>query len=167
MNNKGLTIVELVTTFALSTVIIFILINIIVLIKNIYTKNDIKTQLLIEQGNLSEVINNKLNEKGLYSYDICNEGNVCYNFIYMEGTTSKLIIKGDVIKFDNYVSKVIEGVSIDYSNVKIERYDKIIDSNGINDSLIVIKVPITHKLYLNEDFGVSIVYQYNTNETEI
>ena len=40
MNKKGFTLVELITTFALATVIIVLLINIVLLIKNIYSKNN-------------------------------------------------------------------------------------------------------------------------------
>ena len=55
MNNKGLTLVELITTFALTSVIVVLLINIVVVIKNVYSKSDIKTELYINQSNLSNV----------------------------------------------------------------------------------------------------------------
>ena len=59
LNKKGFTLIELITTFALASVLIIILINIIIVIKNVYSKNDIRSELLIEQSNLSNLINKK------------------------------------------------------------------------------------------------------------
>ena len=53
MNKKGFTLIELITTFALASVIIVILVNIIGIIKEMYVKTDVKSKLLVEQSNLS------------------------------------------------------------------------------------------------------------------
>ena len=57
MNNKGFTVVELITTFAVASAIALVLFNIVLIIKNLYSNSNIKTNLLINQGNLSEQFN--------------------------------------------------------------------------------------------------------------
>ena len=71
LNKKGFTLIELITTFALASVLIIILINIIIVIKNIYSKNDIRSELLLEQSNLSNLINKKFDKDFLNSYFPC------------------------------------------------------------------------------------------------
>ena len=162
MKSKGFTLVELITTFALASVIIILLINIIVVIKNIYSKTDIKTELLIEQGNISNLINKKLEKNYLLNYNPCNESDFCYSFEFLDGTISKLVVSDEYIKFDSYVYKVKEGTVIERSTIELIE----VPTSNIedNNSFLVIKVPIKHKLYPNEDFGLNIVYQYNSRE---
>ena len=57
MNNKGLTLIELITTFALSAVIIVLLINVVASIRTVYSKVSIKSDLYITQSNLSTALN--------------------------------------------------------------------------------------------------------------
>ena len=72
MNKKGFTLVELITTFALAAVIIAILINIVLIIKDIYVKYEIKTEMLIKQGELNSVINEKI-INGVTTFSTCND----------------------------------------------------------------------------------------------
>lgn len=144
MNNKGFTLIELITTFALSAVIIIFLINIIVVSKNIYSKNESRSNLIIEQSNLSYMINKKIYNNKYDSYDSCGIG--CYNIAYKDGTTSNLTVTTNSIKFDNYVYKKSTGITIGTPVV------------GVDTSFFTIKIPIYHKLYPNENFGVDIVY---------
>lgn len=144
MNNKGFSLIELITTFVLVSVIIIFLLNIVVNLKNIYSKNEIKSELLIEQGTLSSVINKKIYNSGFNSYTMCGES--CYIISYKDGTTSTLKIGLNTITFDNYVYKAIDGVTIETSTVEI------------NYSFFRIVIPIKHKLYSNIDFGVDTLF---------
>lgn len=162
MNKKGFTLVELVTTFALSTVIIVILVNIVLVIKNIYTKYELKSNLLIEQSNLSSLINKKIYNNSLVSYEPCNESDFCYIFTFTDGTTSTLVVNKDSIRFDSYVYK-LEGGSV-IGDLSMKLIDVEVSSEEMNNSFYVIKIPIKNKLYPNEDFGLNIVYQYNSKK---
>lgn len=144
MKNKGFTLVELITTFALAAIIIIFLMNIIVIVKNIYSKSEIKSNLLVEQSTLSSVINKKIYNSGFDSYESCGEG--CYTISYKDGTTSTLNIGLNSISFDNYVYKAIDGVTIETPTVEI------------NYSFFRIVIPIKHRLYSNIDFGVDILH---------
>lgn len=166
MNKKGFTLIELITTFALAIVIIILLINIIIVIKNIYSKNDVKSELIIQQSNLSHLINKKFNEIYLKTYNTCSDADFCYIFEFINGTTSKLVVSDELIQFDNYVYKISEGTTIERPTM--ERVDTLEVSSGATyNGILVIKIPVKHKLYPNEDFGLNIVYQYNSNETTL
>jgi len=166
MNKRGFTLIELITTFALSTVIIILLINIILVIKDIYTSNNIESELLIEQSNLSNLINKRLIEDSLDRYESCSDSEFCYNFVFIDGTTSKLVVGEDFIRFDNYTYKIKKNTKIE--NPTIETIIDIEVSNtNSNNSFLVINIPIIYKLTPNKNYGISIVYQYNSNYTEL
>lgn len=167
MNSRGFTLIELITTFALSTVIIILLINIILVIKNIYSKNEVKTELIIEQSNLSNLINKKFYMGALHSYEPCDatSDDFCYIFNFNDGTSSMINIDDNKIKFDNYIYKAKKGITIEEATIEI--FDIDVSSEEVNNSILVIKIPIKHKLYPNEDFGINIVYQYNSIETTL
>jgi hypothetical protein len=162
MNKKGFTLIELITTFALTSVIIIILINIVIVIKNIYTKNDVKSELLIEQSNLSNLINKKFDVDFLNSYTQCNDSEFCYTFYFVDGTSSKLVVTDNYIKFDSYVYKFKKGTTS--QNPTLQLLDTEALSGSLANGFLVIKIPIKNKLYPNEDFGINIVYQYNFNQ---
>ena len=160
MNKKGFTLVELVTTCVLASVIILILINTVIVIKEIYNKSNTKTQLLIKQGNLSNTINTVLRKDNLKDYQVCDAGLLCGIFITKDGNTNTLEVTNDTIKFNDFVYKIDKGSKIDEENLKICR--KSISTSAIYDTILVINIPITNKLYKNENFGIKAIYQYNS-----
>jgi len=152
MNNKGLTIVELITTFALTAVIIVLLMNIIVVIKNIYSKANIKTELYINQSNLSNTLNSKINRNNLESYERCDDSEFCYIFNFVDGESIKLTVNKNKIKFGEYVYTLKEKTNVEYPTL-------IDEHNFIN-----IRIPIFCELYPNIDFGINLVYLGNPTE---
>ena len=165
MKNKGFTLVELITTFALSAVLIILLINIIVIIKNLYSKSNIKTNLYINQSNLSNAMNKKINSDNLESYSECNDEEFCYQFNFYNGESIKLTISDTNIKFGSVVYKLDNNLTITEPSVSTE-YVSGQPSNK-NDSFLIIKIPVKHKLYPNIDFGINLVYPYNSNITSL
>lgn len=160
MNKKGFTLIELITTFALVSVLIIILMNIIVVIKNIYSKNNVRGELLIEQSNLSNLINKRFDRDFLDSYFLCNETEFCYIFNFVDGSSSKLVVDDNYIKFDTYVYKIKKDTTISKPTLEIINID--VSNSEVNNSFLVIKIPVNNKRYPNEDFGLNIVYQYNS-----
>ena len=166
MNKKGFTLIELITTFALATVIIILLINVVVVIKNIYTNNNIKSELLIEQSNLSNLMNKKFSKDMLDSYIPCNDSDFCYEFNFVDGSISKLVVSDEFIKFDAYVYKLKN--SIKTHNPTLETIIDIdVSTTDANDSFLIINIPIKHKLYPNKNYGINLVYQYNSTKVEL
>ena len=165
MWKKGFTLIELITTFALSAVIIVILINIIVVIRNIYSNNDLKSQLYINQSILSNMMNKKINHDNLNSYRTCDDATFCYEFDFYDETTDKLIIADNKISFGDYVYKLPEKTFIQTPSVSIET--KTVSSAEKNNSFLIIKIPISNEFYPNVDFGINLIYPYNSTRTSL
>lgn len=146
MNKKGLTLIELIVTFALAISIIIILLNVLLIIKKNYEDTDSKTKLVMNQSTLSNLMNSKFVGDNLVSYDTCN-GTFCYEFTFVNGdiitldVTSKKIIFGDYVYELDSLSKV-DTPTLTYDN-----------------PYLVIKIPIYTKLYPNTDFGINLVYK--------
>lgn len=146
MNNKGLTLVELLVTFALASVIIIMLLNVLVIIKKNYQDTNTKTSLIVNQSTLSNVLNNKFAKGNLASYTSC-EGTFCYTFNFRTGESIKLEVTDKKIVFGNY-SYVLD----DSTNV--------VNPSITNDiPYLIIKIPIINKKYPNTDFGINLVYK--------
>ncbi len=153
MNKKGFTLIELITTFALATILIIILINIVVLIKDIYNQNNTKSKMAIEQSTLSKLMNEKF-QKGLKYYSACSDSDFCYNFIFEDGETSKLVVDDNKIIFDEYIYKLENGVGV--KNPTIKRTYVDIDDESNTDNFFTIKIPVYSKLYPNKNFGIDL-----------
>lgn len=160
MNKKGFTLVELITSFSLATVIIFLLINVVLILKDLYSNYNLKTELLINQSNLSRAMNSKINNGNLISYSSCDEGDYCYEFAFTDSQTIKLVVTSDSIKFGDFVYKVTEGTSISAPSITKENIS-VVDTSA-NNSFLIIRIPITNKLF-DENFGINLIYPYNSN----
>ncbi len=156
MKNKGFTLIELITTFALTSVIVILLINVIVVIKELYEGTNSKTELYINQNSISNTLNSRLRKGNLVYYEDCSYDsyNFCYDFTYDDGSSDRLTVTstsisiGDIVyKFEGYTS--VGYPTLTTSDVSTEIFSKIIN----------IKIPIINKLYPDMDFGVNIVYQ--------
>ena len=162
MKDKGFTLIELITTFALSAVIMILLINVI---RNIYSKTDIKTELYINQSNLSNLLNKKINNGNLNSYTSCGNGEFCYEFKFLDGDSIRLTVEERRIKFGNFtyvLDKKTRAV-----NPTLTKEFVVTEDINSNDSFLIIKIPIKNDLYPNIDFGINLVYQYNSSKVTL
>ena len=163
MSKKGFTLVELITTFVLSSVIIIILLNVVITIKNMYSKTYIKTDLYIIQSNLSNNLNKAFGRDNIVSYIECYSGNFCYDFTLATGAEIRLVASEDSIKFGDFVYTLDNKAKV--TNPEIES----ITISGVNvgefDSFLVVKIPIISALYPEIDFGINLVYMYDSRET--
>ena len=146
MNNKGLTLIELIVTFVLATAIIVILFNVLIIVKNNYEDTEIKTKLVVSQSTLSNLMNNKFKRDNLESYAACT-GDFCYNFFFRDGSMETLTVTDKKIVFGSFVYELD-----DVTNV-------VSPSLYIDNPYLVIKIPIKTKLYPDEDFGINLVYK--------
>ena len=161
MNNKGLTLIELITTFALSAVIIVLLINVVVSIRNVYSKVSIKSDLYITQSNLSNALNSKLHDNKLDTYNTCTDSAFCYNFTLVNGETLKLVVEENKITVGDKVYKLTGKTKVVDPSL-IPGYIELNEEYSGND-ILVLKIPIKNELYPNIDFGINLVYLYNIN----
>lgn len=149
MHKKGFTVVELMTTFALISVISVLLIKLTITLKEIYINGDIKTALLTKQGNMTDKIYKDLKENKLVSITSCDIN--CVDFEY-ETITKKLKIDNDkkILTYDNYSIKLGDGGY--FGTAHIDNYESDI---GI---ILNLNIPIHHKL-LKGNYGININYQ--------
>lgn len=165
MNKRGFTLVELITTFLLSSVIIILLLNVAIVIRNIYSKTNVKTNLYITQSSLSNNLNKTLGVDNISSYVECNDTEFCYDFNLATGSTVKLAVSGDTILFGNATYKLDNLSKV--VNPSIETINITDTSESELDSFLVIKIPIVCELYPGIDFGINLVYLYNSNEINL
>ena len=161
MNKKGFTLVELITTFSLSAIIIVILINVVLIIKNMSSEENMKTKLFKDQSYLSNVLNSKINGDNVISYRPCNSSNFCYNFTLNSGEIVKLEVSDTYIKAGDYTYNIKDNVEVENMEVRVIPIE--VSDTKMNNSFLIIKIPITYKLYPNEDFGINLVYPFNSN----
>ena len=153
MNNKGFTLVELITTFAVASAIALVLFNVVLTIKNIYSRTNLKTTLLIDQANLSNLVNSKVIDNDIVEIDMCTFSTYCYKITYADGDTMNLIIKDKSVSFGNYIYKLENDILAGIVNNK--------------DSILNIKIPIKNKQFENIDFGLNFVYLYNNGDIDL
>ncbi len=157
--NKGFTTIELITSFTLASVIMLILFNIILILKDNLSEVNAKTNMLVEKDNLSYNINKRFKEKELSSVTMCDEGDKCYEFKYSDDTSDKLVYsKTDKsITFNNYTFDIIDGITVEEPTIT-EHYDTM--SSTTYNGYFIINIPI--KLD-NKDYSIKINKHFNTD----
>ena len=159
---KGFTVVELIVSFTLAMVISVFLFQIVVSLKNLYTKSTIKTELI----NIQSLISRQMNEnfkKGIISVDECGEN--CVEFVYKDDTSDKLIVSDDSIEFGSYKTKLPKNSYIRNETINLSSSSTLSDS--FDDSLLIINVPIYNENFKDEVYNIKIVYPYNSNENDL
>lgn len=151
MKNRGFTLVELITTFALTSVIIILFLNIINIMQKTYSNVGIKTELYINQSNLSNALNSKINGVNLDTYESCisdfSDALLCYDFKFIDGESIRLIVKEKEIKFGNYI-------------YNLTNKTKVVSPTLINqNNFLVLRIPIKNDIYPDIDFGINLVYR--------
>ena len=171
MNKKGFTVIELIVSFSLVMIVVVMLVQVVLLVKNLYVNAAIKTELLNKQAIMNRKISEQFTNKDVKAATRCGEG--CLTFIYEDDSSSNLIIKKDENKFTfidndsgtiNYTTKLISGSSFGDINISNETINGVAD--GKKNSFIKINIPVKHTL-VEGDFGINLVYQYDSRITAI
>ena len=109
MKKNGFTVVELVVSFALTMIIVIMLLQVVTTVKNLYISAGIKTEMLNKQALINRAINQEFSTKTINSALRCGKG--CVTFVYEDMTSSKLIVDktNNTIAFNNYSTKLVSG----------------------------------------------------------
>ncbi len=164
-NNKGFTVVELITSFALAMVVFAFLFEIVVTLKDLYINSGYKTELLYKQAMISNKINTTLFQKKIKLAMTC--GDNCLFFVFDDSSTSKLQIDktNNLFTWGDYTTKLVTNSSFgDIIMIGTTATDVKV---GRNDSIITIGIPITSANIEGKNFGVNIVYQYDSRTSSI
>ena len=160
MNKKGFTTVELVVSFTLVSIIVFFLLEIIFVLKDLYVSSGIKTKLLTKQAVLSENLNDDFTSLQLIYASKCSEADanydkeVCINFGF-KNVQKQLIVdrENNSITWGNLKTVLINGSEIGNIKISKETLVNVNDATTLN-GILSIDIPIYHKLVEKENFGI-------------
>lgn len=171
-NNKGFSILELIVSFTLTMIIVVILFEIIIFLKNLYENSVTKSELISIQNRFTDYIYSDINDLGLSGISMC--GNNCVQFSYRNGDIKNLSWEYDYdevsqkqsfqkIKYDEYAVDLIANSKFDLSletNKDSVYYSgaKFCSSYSSSASYRSIKIPILNSKFDDEDFGINIIY---------
>lgn len=160
MKNKGFTIVEMLSAFILSSIIIIIMFQLIINLKEIYQSSGIKTEMLNKKYIMTNKIYTDLNEKTLITIQSC--GTSCLDLTYATGEIKRLSqnINNRTITYDDYTIKINSGFEI--SNMQTELPTET--EQSLN-KLIKINIPIVNTN--DEDYSINIIYTYKGNQVSL
>lgn len=159
-NERGFTIVELLTSFALASVVMVFLFTVVMILKNNFVSKSVRTDLVIKQSLLSKKINTDFKNNNVIAFKSC--GSKCYEFTFLDGTNKKLEVStaGDLIKYGDYTYELNNSSYVGKINTDIKYYT--VNKNNISDAILTMDIPIYNKKYPNINFGVKIIYQFNS-----
>lgn len=158
-NNKAFTIVEMLVSFTLSMILVIIMFQLIINLKEVYMSSGIKTEMMNKKYLITNKIYNDLNTKKVSRIENCNNPLICIQFTFQDGSIKKLEVDetNKTLAYDNYIIKL--------NNTS---YFKTMNVNTVysqsNKKIFNIDIPIYNDIYINTDFGINIVYPYNELE---
>lgn len=166
-NKKGFTLVELITSFALAAIVLVFVFNVVVILKNDYVGKSLRTNLMIKQSLLSQKINEDLKDNNVIGVRTCDSEDKCYEFTFVDNKTKKLLISnnGKIIKYGNFTYNLI-GTSYT-EKIGVEIIKGNVDNTTINDSFLIIKLPVYNSKFNDLDFGINCIYQFNSNINDL
>ena len=161
---NGFTVVELVVSFSLVMVIVLFLFQIIISLREMYVNNGAKSSLLNKQALMMQQIYDDFRYHAITSFTNC--GDDCVTFTFQNNTTTTLKIDRDqkLFEYGDYVTKLVDGSQFGDFIVSTETIPDV--SSSKYDSILKIVISITNPL-VEGDYGVTVVYQYNSNATTI
>lgn len=151
-NNKGFSMVELIVSFAICSVIVVFLFQIVLVLKDLYEKSAIKTTLLNRQNIITNLIYIDVLEKELETVQSCDNDTYCVRFKFKDNSAKILSYSSNDNKmsYGDYTTEVLGGSTV-------ENFEF-----SINSGVFYVRVPITHKLFNNEKFDIRIVHYQST-----
>ena len=177
-NSKGFSIVELIVSFTLTMVVVVILFEIILAMKDLYVNSVTKTELLNKQNLFTDYIYSDIENYGLNSIYVC--GDNCISLSFNNGDTKNLewsfystenISQAlQSLSYGDYKINLISNASFDTSlSVSQGSYNLKgvkICSNPVSQ-FINIHLPIKHTMFKDKDFGINLLYVYEVGDLSI
>ena len=169
LNNKGITLVELVVTFAIAMVLIIGMMNVIVDFKDDIALNTVKKDLVEYQSSMTYLIENDLIKKKLVSITDNTTDNkyLNYTLTFQDNTNKVLIVDltNKLIKYDNIIYDIPDKNYVEFRDKAIFYDEENVDSkNDINISLssniLHIYIPYFN-LMDNTNMGLDIIHPIN------
>lgn len=160
---NGFTVVELIVTFSLTLTIVYFLFQVILILKDMYVNNGMKSSFLNQQAIMNEKIYDDFRTKKIQNAENC--GMDCIRFTFIDGSEStlKIDVENKIFHYGDYTTKLVEGSQFGPLDAKIEMVSGVTSGNN---AILQIVIPITSKV-VDGNYGINAIYQYNSNETSI
>ena len=149
--NNGFTIVEVIVSFSLTMIIVLFLFQLIITLKQIYNNNFVASDLVLQQSNISQMINSDFLETDLGSAtnvaESYNNGiyGRCYSLTFTNGVRKLCYdTEHNIISYNDYEFTLISGSKIGDVSVEIENGNLFVD------------IPITYS-NIERNFDVTAV----------
>ena len=167
MNKKGFTLVELITSFALASVIMIFIFNIVVILKQNYISKSVRTDLMIKQSLLSQKMNEDFTNNNIKNIATCDSVKKCYDITFADESVKRLTISADnsLITYGDYSYQLTNSSYANKINVSVTK--STVTDITLNDSILVVDMPIYNKKYADTNFGIKVVYQFNSRVSSI
>lgn len=165
MNKKGFTVIEFALSFVLLSIIVILLFQTIVIVKELYVSALLKTKLLTKQSVIVEKLYDELFSKEISI--IASNTDESIKFVFNDGTSKTLSYdrENNTIRYGEFNTKLIDGSSFGNVSITTETILDVLES--MNNSILRIKFPVYHPLLPQEDFGVNMIYQYNNRAVSV
>ena len=148
MNKKGFTTIELIVSFVLVVTIAIFLFQIVIILKNIYSDSSFKTEVMVKQSNLSNLIYSSLDE-GVKKIS-CSTNSIDFTLNNDSIKTLKINKEENLISFGSYTTSLVENTYFQDLSINI------IYSN--NKMIFKTVIPIKNDKYKDDNFNINIVY---------
>lgn len=160
MNKKGFTLIELILSLSIGVATLITLFQIVFMVRNIYVESGIKVKMLEKQLIINQKVNNDFASKKLIVAKKCS--NTCVEFTFQSGEIKRLEYNRStkIFKYGDFSTKLV-GQS-NFGNISIN-VEKIYEPTSLaTDSILTIDVPIYNSLFQGDNFGLKLVYQFNS-----
>lgn len=166
IGNQGFTVVELIVSFSISLVIVALLFQIVLDLKDLYVKDGVKTELLIKQSLMMKNTIDEINREDLVEISKCSQGVNCYTFTYLDGTTKDLTYDAikKIYQFGSFKTNLVSGSK--FGNLQVTKQVVSTVTNDKKNSILTIQLPVTNPL-VSGDYGIKIVHLYNSNKITV
>ena len=161
---KGFTVVELIVSFSLTLVVILLLFQVIISLKELYVKDGLKSELVAKQSIMMQKVMTDFDHNKISQATRC--GDDCFQFTFEDGHETSLTLdraKG-IFHYGDYTTKLIENCS--FGTIEIKNKTSVGVATGKKDSMIHIAIPV-HSSNVKGDYGLNLVYQYDSRKTSI
>jgi len=162
MNNKGFTVVELLTTFVIIGVVATLLIQISINLSDLYNKTSVKTELYYKQSIISKNLNETFLNNSIISISTC--GTNCLDITYIDYSKKQIKIEDNLVYIGDETFEIVKNSKI--GDVKMDIIYSPVTQQYKNDTILNIKIPIKY-IGIDNDFGINLVYQYNRTKVSV
>ena len=164
MNNRGMTVIEMIVTFSLTALVVTLLLQLLVSLNKLQNSSGVKTLLLTKQANITKAMYKDLEYNDI---SLIETDNVTFNSAKLtlsDGSVREIKIdngENKKIIYNNKTYKYPENVLI--SNLRVE---DVVASNvdlGIPNSFIKISIDVTYP-NVKGNYGINIVLPANASK---